>query len=84
MFGVVGPLGEKPRFFSPLGFDFQTNSDYKIQKIKLYSVKDLKCYLNEKNLIHVRVMARISKCSPQIFETYSLAIRALLSFTGKT
>ena len=30
----------------------------------------LKCYLNEKNVIHGRVMATISKFSPQIFETY--------------
>ena len=28
------------------------------------------CYLNEKNLTHGRVMATISKFSPQIFETY--------------
>ena len=69
-FGVAGSLGRKPRFFSPLRFDVQTNSDDKTQKIKLYSVRALKRYLNEKNLIHGRVMATISKFSPQIFETY--------------
>ena len=63
-------LGRKPRFFSTLGFDVETNSDHKTPKIKLYSVRALKRYLNEKNLIHGRVMATISKFSPQIFETY--------------
>ena len=29
-----------------------------------------RCYLNEKNLMHGRVTATISKFSPQIFETY--------------
>ena len=60
----------KPRFFSPLEFDVQTNSDYKPQQIKLYSVRALKRYVNEKNLIHGREMATISKFSSQIFETY--------------
>ena len=64
------PLGENLDFFNLLGFDIQTNSDHKTQQIKLYSVRALKCYLNEKNLIHGRVMATISKFSPQIFETY--------------
>ena len=32
IFGVVGPLGETLDFFSPLGFDIQTNSDHKTQK----------------------------------------------------
>ena len=63
IFGVVGPLGENLDFFSPLGSDVQTNSDHKTQKIKLYSVRALKRDLNEKNLIHGRVMA-------MIFETY--------------
>ena len=56
--------------FSPLGFNVQTNSDHKLKKIKLYSVRALKRCLNETNLIHGRVMATISKFSPQIFETY--------------
>ena len=30
----------------------------------------LKCYLNEKNLIHGRVTATISKFTPLIFKTY--------------
>ena len=63
-------LGRKPHLFSLLGFDVQTNSDHKTQKIKLYSVRPLKRYLNEKNLIHGRVMATISKFSPQIYDKY--------------
>ena len=57
-------LWERPRFFSPMGFDVQTNSDHKAKEIKLYSVRALKRYLNEKDLIHGRVMATISKFSP--------------------
>ena len=53
IFGVVDPLGENFDFFSPLGFDVQTNSNHKTQKIKLYSVRALERYLNEKNLIMV-------------------------------
>ena len=41
-------LRRKPRIFIPLGFDVQTNSDHKTQKIKPYSVRALKRYLNEK------------------------------------
>ena len=67
---VVSPLGEKFDFFSPSGFEIQSVSAYRTSKIKFYSVRALKCYLNEKNLIHGRVTATISKFSPQIFETY--------------
>ena len=70
IFGVVGSLRENLDFFSLLGFDAQTNSDHKTPEIQLYPVRALKPYLNEKNLIHGRVMATISKFSPQIFETY--------------
>ena len=42
----------------------------KPKNIKHYSVRALKRYLNEKNLIHVRVMATSPKFSPHIFETY--------------
>ena len=71
IFGVVGPFGENLDFFSPLGFDVQTNSDHETQKIKLYSVRASERYLNEKNLIQCvgRVMATISKFAPQRFET---------------
>ena len=55
--GVVSLLGEK------LGFDIQRNSDHETPKIKLYSVRALKRYLNEKNLMHGRVTATISKLS---------------------
>ena len=62
-------LGRKPEFnFSPLGFDIQTNSDHKTQNIKLYSVRVLKRYLIEKNLIQGQVVATISKFSPKILK----------------
>ena len=67
IFGVVGPLGENLDFFNPLEFDVKTSSDHRTQKIKLFSVIALKRYLNEKNLIHCRIMVTISKFSPQIF-----------------
>ena len=63
-------LGRKVRFLSPSGFEIQSVSAYRASNIKFYSVRALKCYLNEKNLIHGRVTATISKFSPQIFETY--------------
>ena len=63
---------EKTSFFSPMGFDVQTNSGHKTQKIKLYSVRASKCFLNEKNLIHSQVMGTISKFSPR-FLKHSLA-----------
>ena len=59
------PLGGKFDFFSPSGFEIQSVFDYRTLKIKSYSVRALKCYLNEKNLIHGRVTATISKLSPQ-------------------
>ena len=67
---VVGPLGGKFDFFSPLRFEIQSDFDYRTSKIKFYSVRALKYYLNEKNLTHGRVTTTISKFSPQIFETY--------------
>ena len=68
---VVGPLGGKlDYFFSPSGFEIQSDFDHRNSKIKFYFVRTLKCYLNEKNLIHGRVTAMISKFSPQIFEMY--------------
>ena len=33
-------------------------------KVRLYSVRASKCFLNEKNLIHGQVMGTISKFSP--------------------
>ena len=61
---VVGSLGENLKFFSPMGFDVQTNYGHKTLQ------NASKCYLNEKNLLHGRVMATVSKFSPQIFEIY--------------
>ena len=66
---VVGPLGGKFDFFSPLGFEIRNDSDYRTSKIKFYSVRALKCYVNEESLMHGQVTAMISKFSPQIFET---------------
>ena len=89
--GVVGILGENLDLFSLLGFDVQTNSDHKAPKIKLCSVRALKGYLNEKNLMHGRVMATISKFSPQIFGTYfncfisdKIALESQQNITGVT
>ena len=64
----MGPLGGKFDFFSPSEFEIQSDFDYRTSKI--YFVRALKCYLTEKNLIHGRVTATISKFSLQIFETY--------------
>ena len=49
---VVGLLGGKFDFFSLSGFETESDFDCKISKIKLYSVRDLPRYLNEKHLIH--------------------------------
>ena len=74
VFGVVGPLEENLDIFSPSGSDIQRNSDHKTQKIKLYSVRALKYYLNEKNLTHGRVIATISKLMHRFLK------RALIHF----
>ena len=68
---VVVPFGGKFDFFSPLGFKIQSDFDYRTAKSgsALSELWKL-CYVNEKNLIHGRVTATISKFSPQIFETY--------------
>ena len=63
IFGVVDPLGENFDYFCPLGLDVQRNSNHKSPKIKLHSVRALKRYLNEKNLIQGQVIATISKFS---------------------
>ena len=55
--------------------------DYRSQKVlfqpsvRVFLQYNVKRYLNEKNLIHDRVMATISKFSSQIFETYFRAIQ---------
>ena len=57
-------LGRKPRvFFGPLELDILRNSGHETPKIKLYSVRALKRYLNDKNLINGRVTATMSKFS---------------------
>ena len=52
IFGVVGTLGVNLDFFSPVGFDIQRDSGHETRKIKVCSVRALKCYLNVKNLVH--------------------------------
>ena len=56
-------MGKDLDFFSQLRFDIQRNSDHKTPNTTLYSVRALKRYLNEKNLIHGRQPATISKFS---------------------
>ena len=46
---VVGPLAVKFDFFSLSGSEIQSDFDHGTLKIKFYSVRALKCYLNEKN-----------------------------------
>ena len=67
---VVVHWEESLIFFSPSGFEIQSDFDYRTSKIKSYSVRALKCYVIDKNLIYGRVTATISKFSPQIFETH--------------
>ena len=55
------------KFFGSLGFKIQSNFDLETTKINLHSVRALKRYLNEKNLIHGRETATIWKFSAQSF-----------------
>ena len=64
---VVGPLGGKFDFFSPSGFEIQSDFDYRTSKNKVLLCQNFEM---QKNLIHGRVTATISKFSPQIFETH--------------
>ena len=52
----------------------------KTQELKLYSVRALKQYLKETNLIHGQVMATTSKFSAQIVETYFRSCKIPLIF----
>ena len=68
-FGVVGSLGENLNLVSVRwDLTFKQILITKPTKIKLYSVRVLKLYLVEKNLIQVRVVATISKFSPKILK----------------
>ena len=58
---VAGPLAGKFDFFGLSGFEIQRDFDYKVSKIKFYSIRALKQYLNEKDLIHVQVTTTISQ-----------------------
>ena len=77
---VVGLLGGMFDFFSPSGFKIQSEFDHRTSKIKFYSVRALKCCLNEKNLINGRVTSAISKFCQQIFETYLSLLESGSSF----
>ena len=81
--GVVGILGENLDLFSLLGFDVQTNSDHKAPKIKLYSVRALKGYLNEKNLMHGQLMATISKGPVKLIKRVKIAHSFLQSVSDQ-
>ena len=68
---VLGPLRGKFNLFSPSGLEIQSDFFYyRTLKIKLCSARPLKSYRNEKNLMHGRVIATMSKISAHIFETY--------------
>ena len=67
---VVGPLGGNFDFFSPSGFEFESDFDYNTSKMKFQSFRVLKRYLNEKRLIRGREAATVSKFGELIFETY--------------
>ena len=60
---VIGLLGGKFDFFSSSRFVIQRDFHYKTSKIKIYSVRALECYLNEKNLLDGQVTATILKFS---------------------
>ena len=53
-----GPWEESLIFFNAVGLK---KSNYRTSKIKLYSIKALECYINEKNLINGRVTSKTSK-----------------------
>ena len=61
----------KFKFFCPLGFKIQSHFVLETTKIKLHSVRALKRYLNEKNLMHGRGTATIWTFSAQSLQTYS-------------
>ena len=49
---VVGTLGEKFKLFILLGLQFEKDLNYINKRIKLQSLRVLKRYLNDENLIH--------------------------------
>ena len=67
---VVGPLRGNFDFFSLSGFEIESGFDCKTSNIKLHSVRVLKCYMNDNNLILGQETVTISKFSALIFETY--------------
>ena len=70
----MGLLREKLHFVSPLRFHMQRNSDQESSKIMLQLLRASKRYLNQKNLMHGRETATISKSSAHYFGKYTLRI----------
>ena len=66
---IVGLLGEKLIFFSPLGFEAKSNFDPKTSKSKPESVTVSERYLNDKNPIHDRETASLFRFSAESFES---------------
>ena len=59
IYRVVGLLEEKLDFFSPLGFEAESDFGHKTFKIKSHSIRASEQYLNDKNPIHGRETASI-------------------------
>ena len=76
----MGPNGEKLDFVSPSGFEIQSHFDYKTSKTKLYSVRDLKCYLNEKNLIRDYRVLKCTLEAPQNQSIVSMSFKMILRY----
>ena len=77
---VVSPLGRKFNFSVHRDLKFKAILITEPQKSSSTHGRVLKRYLNEKHLIHGRVMATISKFSPLIFETYFRSVKGFASY----
>ena len=60
IYRVVGPMGEKLDFFTPLGFEAKSEFHHKPLKLKPRMIRASKRYLNHNNPINGREMASIS------------------------
>ena len=59
IYRVVGHLGEKLDFFSPLGFESKSDFDHKTSNLNPHSIRVSERYLHHKNPIHGRETASI-------------------------
>ena len=75
---VLGPVGEKFKFFNPLGFEAKKDFDHKT------STGTSKRYLNDKNPIHNRETASIFQFSAETFESDFTFLRTFDGFFKKT